>query len=240
MGPLVFLCCGCSKTALQEWWPMEDPSKEPLHRTPPWGLNPRVAHSVFEFFIFFYQILLNAKRDMALAPDPLTGMEMLLLRLLAFRPVNDDKVLADSSRVAIETRPLSPQSKQELSEAQQEPSQAQKPPVDKSGEEHVTKKSAAVSDRAQANTPLPVDVPQENRSPAEPAGLSEPTGDLPSNDESGAAPFDPVRLRGFFQGLVNDGRRFLAIEKVQHIEDHIPFSAQQGELLCAQFVPQRV
>jgi DNA polymerase-3 subunit gamma/tau len=142
----------------------------------------------------FYQILLNAKRDMALAPDPLTGMEMLLLRLLAFRPVNDDTVLTDSSRVTIETRPLSAQAEQELSEAKQEPKQAQPPPVDKSGEVHVTKKPAAVSDRAQANTPLPTDVPQENRSPAEPAGLSEPAEDLPSNDESGAAPFDPAGL----------------------------------------------
>ena len=60
----------------------------------------------------FYQILLNAKRDMALAPDPLTGMEMLLLRLLAFRPVDGDTVLADPARVATDSKPLSRQVEQ--------------------------------------------------------------------------------------------------------------------------------
>ncbi len=34
----------------------------------------------------FYQIAINGKRDMALAPDPRSGFEMLLLRMLAFRP----------------------------------------------------------------------------------------------------------------------------------------------------------
>jgi len=34
----------------------------------------------------FYQIALNGKRDFALAPDPRTAFEMVLLRLLAFKP----------------------------------------------------------------------------------------------------------------------------------------------------------
>ena len=34
----------------------------------------------------FYQIALNGKRDLAWAPDPQTGFEMTLLRMLAFRP----------------------------------------------------------------------------------------------------------------------------------------------------------
>ena len=34
----------------------------------------------------FYQIALNGKRDIALAPDPRSGFEMILLRMLAFRP----------------------------------------------------------------------------------------------------------------------------------------------------------
>ncbi len=36
----------------------------------------------------FYQIGLAGRRDLPLAPDPRTGFEMLLLRMLAFRPVN--------------------------------------------------------------------------------------------------------------------------------------------------------
>ncbi|MGB5326496.1 MAG: DNA polymerase III subunit gamma/tau C-terminal domain-containing protein, partial [Pseudomonadales bacterium] len=35
----------------------------------------------------FYQALLLGKRDMALAPDPRSGLEMLVLRLLAFQPL---------------------------------------------------------------------------------------------------------------------------------------------------------
>jgi DNA polymerase-3 subunit gamma/tau len=35
----------------------------------------------------FYQIGLTGRRDLSLAPDPLTGLEMTLLRMLAFRPV---------------------------------------------------------------------------------------------------------------------------------------------------------
>ncbi len=34
----------------------------------------------------FYQIAINGKRDFALAPDPRTGFEMVLLRLMAFKP----------------------------------------------------------------------------------------------------------------------------------------------------------
>ncbi|MCK8515757.1 DNA polymerase III subunit gamma/tau [Methylonatrum kenyense] len=34
----------------------------------------------------FYQIALNGRRDLALAPDPRLGFDMVLLRLLAFRP----------------------------------------------------------------------------------------------------------------------------------------------------------
>ncbi len=36
----------------------------------------------------YYQIAINGKRDMALAPEPRTGFEMLLLRMLAFRPAS--------------------------------------------------------------------------------------------------------------------------------------------------------
>ena len=34
----------------------------------------------------FYQLALNGKRDIALAPDPRQGFEMIMLRMLAFRP----------------------------------------------------------------------------------------------------------------------------------------------------------
>lgn len=36
----------------------------------------------------FYQIGVNGRRDLPYAPDPYTGLEMILLRMLAFRPVD--------------------------------------------------------------------------------------------------------------------------------------------------------
>ncbi len=39
-----------------------------------------------EVIQLYYQITLNGKRDFAFAPDPRTGFEMVLLRLLAFQP----------------------------------------------------------------------------------------------------------------------------------------------------------
>lgn len=49
----------------------------------------------------FYQIGLIGRRDLSLAPDPQSGFEMVLLRMLAFRPVESDPsstVRAPSSR----------------------------------------------------------------------------------------------------------------------------------------------
>lgn len=44
----------------------------------------------------YYQITLNGKRDFALAPDPRTGFEMVMLRLLAFKPGAQTPVKAPS------------------------------------------------------------------------------------------------------------------------------------------------
>ena len=40
----------------------------------------------------FYQLLLQGRRDLALAPDAASGFEMLMLRLLAFRPAMSERV----------------------------------------------------------------------------------------------------------------------------------------------------
>jgi DNA polymerase-3 subunit gamma/tau len=44
----------------------------------------------------FYQIALTGRRDLPLAPDPRTGFEMTLLRMLAFRPVDLTSVATPS------------------------------------------------------------------------------------------------------------------------------------------------
>ncbi len=50
----------------------------------------------------FYQVALNGKRDLELAPDPRRGFEMILLRMVAFRPaaVIDESATAADLRVA--------------------------------------------------------------------------------------------------------------------------------------------
>ncbi|WP_041603656.1 DNA polymerase III subunit gamma/tau [Thioflavicoccus mobilis] len=45
----------------------------------------------------FYQILATGQADLALAPDPRTGMEMVLLRALAFRPVEEGTIAAPAA-----------------------------------------------------------------------------------------------------------------------------------------------
>jgi DNA polymerase III subunit gamma/tau len=40
----------------------------------------------------FYQTAITGRRDLGLAPDPRTGFEMTLLRMIAFRPANDTAV----------------------------------------------------------------------------------------------------------------------------------------------------
>lgn len=48
----------------------------------------------------YYQIALHGKRDLPLAPDPRTGLEMTMLRMLAFRPAADvspDKVFPEKA-----------------------------------------------------------------------------------------------------------------------------------------------
>jgi len=84
-----------------------------------WGDAERVARiaggMTAEDTQLFYQIALNGKRDMAFAADPRSGFEMILLRMVAFRPaaVIDEHVeLAEvpgsapaAERVALEVDP---------------------------------------------------------------------------------------------------------------------------------------
>ena len=54
----------------------------------------------------FYQIALIGRRDLHLAPDPRSGVEMTLLRMLAFRPAGVDVTVASGSGSADAERPL--------------------------------------------------------------------------------------------------------------------------------------
>jgi DNA polymerase-3 subunit gamma/tau len=61
----------------------------------------------------FYQIALLGQQDLRLAPDPRTGLEMVLLRMLAFRPVGDGDgkpgASREGARVGSRPVPASPQ-----------------------------------------------------------------------------------------------------------------------------------
>ena len=46
----------------------------------------------------FYQIALNGRRDLALAPNPQTGFEMTILRMLAFRPADEVKTSTTTTK----------------------------------------------------------------------------------------------------------------------------------------------
>jgi len=71
-----------------------------------WGDAERVvalAQSITaEDAQLFYQIAINGKRDMGLSPDPRSGFEMLLLRMLAFRP----SAVIDESIDAAQLQPV--------------------------------------------------------------------------------------------------------------------------------------
>ena len=52
------------------------------------SLTERSARLAPEDVQLYYQIAISGRRDLGLAPDPRTGLEMTLLRMLAFRPVD--------------------------------------------------------------------------------------------------------------------------------------------------------
>jgi len=77
----------------------------------------------------FYQIALNGKRDIGLAPDPRGGFEMILLRMLAFRPaavIDDSLGPEDLQPVA---QPNQPSAAVEVGTQAKKPHEAPQPAV---------------------------------------------------------------------------------------------------------------
>jgi DNA polymerase III subunit gamma/tau len=75
-----------------------------------WGDAERVAQIArsitAEDAQLFYQMALNGKRDIALSPDARRGFEMILLRMIAFRPaaVIDDNLRPEDLQSVVSTR----------------------------------------------------------------------------------------------------------------------------------------
>jgi DNA polymerase-3 subunit gamma/tau len=80
-----------------------------------WGDAERVAQIAgsitAEDAQLFYQIALNGKRDIALSPDPRRGFEMILLRMLAFRPaaIIDDSLGPEDLQNTESTQDVAPE-----------------------------------------------------------------------------------------------------------------------------------
>lgn len=72
----------------------------------------------------FYQIALNGRRDLNFAPDPSMGVEMTLLRMLAFKPVSADGLSATAPSQAGSVKPVTTQP---VSETKTEVETTQKP-----------------------------------------------------------------------------------------------------------------
>ena len=54
----------------------------------------------------FYQIALQGRRDLSLSPDPRCGFEMLLLRMMSFRPLREGMQLQTETSSAIIAKPV--------------------------------------------------------------------------------------------------------------------------------------
>ena len=63
-----------------------------------WEAIEQLAESIpVEDAQLFYQIAIKGRAELGLAPDPRTGLEMTLLRMLAFRPADGDSTAAPGS-----------------------------------------------------------------------------------------------------------------------------------------------
>jgi len=74
------------------------------------SLVERAAQISPEDAQLYYQIAITGRRDLGLAPDPRTGLEMTLLRMLAFRPADD---ATHKTKPAASSKPPEPESKAE-------------------------------------------------------------------------------------------------------------------------------
>ena len=129
-----------------------------------WGDAERVAalaRSISaEDAQLFYQIAINGKRDMAMAPDPRAGFEMLLLRMLAFRPA----AVIDDSLTAADLAPVPAPAPQDTAAEVGAP--VKKPP------EPAVEQAAPVPSAAEALSAPPTPAKEEEQ-PA-PAVVTEP------------------------------------------------------------------
>ena len=144
----------------------------------------------------YYQIALNGKRDLELAPEPREGFEMLALRMVAFRPV----AMIDSTLTADDVQPVPA-----LAAAGEGDASAKKPPAfDAAAEVSVARGAAA--DLVQGDRLVPVDqiaAKPANR-PSSKNNSAASLLDVTAADVSGTPPPVAVREAAANETAVNE------------------------------------
>ncbi len=140
----------------------------------------------------FYQVALNGKRDIALSPDSRRGFEMILLRMLAFRPV---AVIDDSLRPE-ELQPVEPA------------------PVAVEGDSAPVKKSPEVHRAAGASSPENATLPPGVATDA----AVTPVGDGPTAEAPGGFPLDELTAGNWWELLGLLGLRGMMFNIASHCE----------------------
>ena len=128
----------------------------------------------------YYQICLTGKRDLPLAPDSRTGFEMLMLRMLAFRP--DTSALADEppDHKSAANTDIRSSSVQQASASQPTTQQAAGRPVNSStyGSQVISGKSQDIEDRLNSKSTDSGSMqasPVKSESPDNSVRISEPS-----------------------------------------------------------------
>ncbi|WP_415888664.1 DNA polymerase III subunit gamma/tau [Neptuniibacter sp. SY11_33] len=149
----------------------------------------------------YYQVALMGRKDLPFVPDPREGLEMVLLRMLAFRP-------ASAQPRQVEVASSSPQ---QVSQATNAPVTAEMPvPVAESIQPApVAQASVAQTSPAPQSTPMqPVPAPMDSQPPAveAPPACEPPISDIPPlGQESPMAPVAEVSPAKKPEALNNQG-----------------------------------
>ncbi len=150
----------------------------------------------------YYQIAVQGAQDLGLAPDPRTGLEMTLLRMLAFRPAEAGQ--AGSAGPVPAARPASKPARR-------------KPPADEPAAARASRPAAAPKPQAE---PAPAPEPQAESAPQ--ADAAPAAGNAGSQGDLLAAP----EVGGEWEGLV---ARLELTGPVKELARNIQLESTRGE-----------
>ena len=152
----------------------------------------------------YYQIALHGRRDLSLSPDPRSGFEMLLLRMLSFRPLREGMQLAQETLESPQSKPATSSSpnKDSLSQNNNEDDKAKKKTLNIDVEDSTlpTKKQPLENLKPQQKTPVkqdPVlssDIPPWEDLPEELAQPLEKEDDIKATEDSNPPVLDDIVL----------------------------------------------